>query len=293
MTPIPQYSYFEKQSSNPLRVAVVRLQDINSCFSTNKPHSLSHYEICLISKGKGFFTLGHQTHFVKSQDVLFSVPGEARKWDSEKIKRGLSLIFEGDFIASFFQDPDFLPNLTCFSDGQYTNRLRLDTDGCRLIYIHLLHLRKKILEARDIPGIRALLYQVLIRFHQAYRNEYKALLPVPQEVAEAGHPLVNDFLDLAHSYALVEHQVGFYANWLGVTSNHLHRTIKKSINITAQQYIRNLILQEAKRRLLDTDMPIAAIASALHFRNASEFIRFFRHHVQHTPAKYRVLARKS
>lgn len=46
-------------------------------------------------------------------------------------------------------------------------------------------------------------------------------------------------------------------------------------------------MDEAKKLLAYTDMPISEIASALHFSTVSYFIRSFRQHTGKTPFIYR------
>jgi AraC family transcriptional regulator, transcriptional activator of pobA len=84
-----------------------------------------------------------------------------------------------------------------------------------------------------------------------------------------------------------EHQLGFYAEKLGMTIDRLNDHVKRATGVTAGHLIRQRLLTEAKRQLVFTTQPIQDIAQELSFSDPSHFARFFRKHTSTTPHQFR------
>jgi AraC family transcriptional activator of pobA len=84
-----------------------------------------------------------------------------------------------------------------------------------------------------------------------------------------------------------EHQLGFYAEKLGMTVDRLNDHVKRATGVTAGHLIRQRVLTEAKRQLVFTTQPIQEIAEELAFSDPSHFARFFRKHTGTTPHEFR------
>ena len=84
-----------------------------------------------------------------------------------------------------------------------------------------------------------------------------------------------------------EHQLGFYAEKLGMTVDRLNDHVKRATGVTAGHLIRQRVLTEAKRQLVFTTQPIQDIAAELSFSDPSHFARFFRKHTGTTPHEFR------
>jgi AraC family transcriptional activator of pobA len=84
-----------------------------------------------------------------------------------------------------------------------------------------------------------------------------------------------------------QHSVQYYADKLCITPNYLNEIVTSTKGISAKQYIRNKVMDEAKRLLTYTDFPISDIAFELHFSTVSYFIGSFRQHTGETPLLYR------
>jgi AraC family transcriptional regulator, transcriptional activator of pobA len=84
-----------------------------------------------------------------------------------------------------------------------------------------------------------------------------------------------------------EHQLGFYAEKLGMTVGRLNDHVKRATGVTAGHLIWQRLLTEAERQLVFTSQPIQDIAEELGFSDPSHFARFFRQHTATTPHEFR------
>jgi len=78
-----------------------------------------------------------------------------------------------------------------------------------------------------------------------------------------------------------------YTGLLCITSNHLNFICKDQINISSGELIRNRVLFEAQRLLVNFEISVAAIAMELNFFDTSYFIKFFKKYTQLTPEAFR------
>jgi AraC family transcriptional regulator, transcriptional activator of pobA len=92
---------------------------------------------------------------------------------------------------------------------------------------------------------------------------------------------------LVDEFFRVEHQLGFYAEKLGMTVDRLNDHVKRATGVTAGHLIRQRLVTEAKRQLVFTGQPIQDIAEELAFSDPSHFARFFRKHTGTTPHEFR------
>jgi AraC family transcriptional regulator, transcriptional activator of pobA len=92
---------------------------------------------------------------------------------------------------------------------------------------------------------------------------------------------------LVDEYFRREHQLGFYAEKLGMTVDRLNDHVKRATGVTAGHLIRQRLLTEAKRALVFTTQPIQDIAEELAFSDPSHFARFFRKQTGTTPHDFR------
>ncbi len=78
-----------------------------------------------------------------------------------------------------------------------------------------------------------------------------------------------------------------YAAMLYITSNHLNFICKEQIKMSAGEVVRNRVLLESKRLLVNFELSVAAIAMELNFFDTSYFIKFFKKYTNLTPEAFR------
>ncbi len=104
--------------------------------------------------------------------------------------------------------------------------------------------------------------------------------------------IVRSFLKLVWRYYKTEHNIGFYAEKLCLSSKHLSRVIHNKLGKTPYAVIRDEMLQHAYYLLKDTKLSIQEISADLHFSEMAAFCKFFKKHTGLSPTAYRYAERR-
>lgn len=287
MQGIKHYTFFKTKYGDELLIDVVSLKDIKKYLSDSPTHTLSYYDISFITEAdNGRFAIDSDEYIVQPGDVVFSRPNQVRTWDTEKISDGYALIFEEEFLLTFFNDQDFLKNIAFFDPfDDYDNKLYLNKKD-RVRYTNLLTEIKNEIELykeKDKHILRALLYQAvkfLDRIYTSQRRMRRRELPNKKRHAAK-------FIEMVNNEFMKEHYIHYYAGKLCITPNHLNELVREATGNNAKQVIQNKLLGEAKRMLLYTSATIAKISSDLGYENSSYFIRTFKKQTGYTPMVFR------
>ena len=176
------------------------------------------------------------------------------------------MIFEDEFLSSFFKDPLFVQHLSFFNVGSKSVGLHLSNE----LYVRMLQLLSDIkteidsYKQNDVHVLRALLYEALMLLDRAYQK----MLSDGSIHKEANSTHLSKFMEWVGTDLREHHSVRYYADKLCITP-------------------KNKVMEEAKRLLVYTDFPISEIAFELHFSTVSYFVRCFRQSTGETPLAYR------
>jgi AraC-like DNA-binding protein len=279
---ITQFDFFRTKYGEELLVDLILLEDLEEYIKESPVQRLTYYDITIIVEGKGKFLIDSFEHDIHQGMVFFSSPSQIRKWAVDDVPSGYVLIFEPEFLCSFFNDARFVQNLSFFN-STHPHALQLGPDEHHHLISLFQNIQKEIpsFKYNDTHLMRALLYQVLVLLHRKFINVY------PFVTKKALNRYVDAFVQLVEEHHRQQRRATYYAEMLHVTSGHLNSLVKKYLRISAKRYILNRNIVEAKRLLQYTEMDIDEIASYLNYESTSFFIRTFREHTQISPLQFR------
>lgn len=93
---------------------------------------------------------------------------------------------------------------------------------------------------------------------------------------------------LVHQHFRSHKPASFYARELGISSTHLNRIVKQLTGCSVQRFINEKLIDEAKRELLFTQIPIQEIGYRMGFADPAYFSRFFLIHAGLPPRQWRL-----
>lgn len=99
--------------------------------------------------------------------------------------------------------------------------------------------------------------------------------------------LTEEFLNLVNMHYREQREVGFYAEKLHLTPKYLSKIIKHNSGKSANQWIDDNVILEAKALLKSTNMNIQQISDHLSFPSQSFFGKYFKRKTGFSPKEYR------
>lgn len=286
MKQIPLYKFYKKKYGQELLIDILDLEYVKTGIRLNPIHRETFYCIIFITEGSEEVAVNEHCRRVSPGEVICSRPGEIWKWQSDPRLEGIVLIFEEQFLLSFFKDPLFLDRFAYFRADRSSPFLLLD-EGLQERLCHLLLLMKDEMGShteKDQHLLRAMLYETLMLLNRADIPN----APDRQSMNEVSvSRYVDRFTSLVATEYVAHHDVEYYADSLCITANYLNKVVRQTLGTTAKLYIHKLLFEEARRRLTYTSATVSEIADDLHFDTVSYFIRFFRRHAGMTPLQYR------
>ncbi len=99
--------------------------------------------------------------------------------------------------------------------------------------------------------------------------------------------LFEQFLQLLFNHCKEQHVVTFYAEKLCITPQYLSLILKELTGKSANKWIDDALIVEAKILLKAPQATVQQVADMLHFSDQSTFGKFFKKHVGASPMEYR------
>lgn len=265
-----------------LLVDIAWIHEMPSFANTIEPYNLNFYDVTLITGGSGSFWLDQQEYLIQPNQVLFTTPGQVRRWYVNNLE-GVCLFFPADFLLKHFNDPLFLHRLRYFHTHSGPRDLVLDEAQQQLLQERLCAMESELknLQSDSEELLRSIAYEVMIYLNRWYAKQHGQVLE------NALNQTVSRFRQVLESHYHCYHKVGQYAALLAVTPGHLNVLCQTQLGCSASKLISDRVFSEAARRLVHTDMDIESLSDILGFSNPSYFCRAFKREKGLSPLQYR------
>jgi len=247
------------------------------------PHKHTFYHVVLFTEGAGTHAIDFNNFPVKPYQIYFMVPGQVHSWNFAGEVDGYIINFSVPFFQSFLLKPDYLEDFSFFNGTtdqaviEIPERLQLSV---KQLFETIIH-ENEMNERSGLDMVKALMLQVFILVSRLSAEG------VPKNIANYNHTLLKNFHKLIEQNFTELKLPKDYAELLYITPNHLNAICKDMLGIPAGEVIRNRIILETKRLLINLDLSITEIAYGLNFADNSYFTKFFKKHVGLTPENFR------
>jgi AraC family transcriptional activator of pobA len=285
MKDIYLYNFHKTKYGKELLVDVISLQSIKDNISKNPVHRLSYYDITFITDGSEKIGINGQESFAQPSTAICSIPGDVWQWNPKTELNGYVLVFEEEFLLSFFNDPYFLQNFPYLQPDRNSALLLFDVALFDRVVKLLIQIKDEInLDSeKDQHILRAMLYELLILLNRS--TSIAENKPASNENIENRH--LQTFIELVKTNYIEDRNIQNYADKICITANYLNKIVNKSLGISPKKYIVHKIIQESKRLLTYTTQSISEIADRLYFSTPTYFVRFFTKNCGCTPLEFR------
>jgi AraC family transcriptional activator of pobA len=245
------------------------------------PHKHSFYHLVYFTQGGGSQTIDFEYVAVKPYQIYFMAPGQVHNWKFEGDIDGYIINFSAAFFQSFLLRSEYLDELPFFSGIVADSVIDVPADKQQAI-INLFedliveNENHQPLKADMIRAVLLKLFIIITRLNT--RNE---------SVPAYNYTLLRNFQKLIERNYTKLKLPKDYAGLLYITPNHLNALCTAALGIPAGEVIRNRIVLEAKRLLINPELTVSEIADQLNFADNSYFSRFFKKQAGVTPEEFR------
>lgn len=249
----------------------------------HRAHRHSFYHIVLFTEGKGNHTIDFEQFPVQQGQIYFMAPGQVHSWNFKGEVDGYIINFSSELFTNFKQESNYLEQFSFFNGIAKDSVFKLKGKT----YEEVKRLFEQVISERQANGayaadlIRSLLVALFIHVSRANPAS------LAEEAPKQNMLILHNFRKLVDTYYAEKHLPKDYAAMLYITPNHLNALCNDLLGKQAGEVIRERILLEAKRLLINADMTIQEIAYRLHFTDNSHFGKFFKKYTTLTPEDFR------
>lgn len=249
------------------------------------PHRHTYYHIVLFTRGSGTVTIDFEQFELLPGRIYFMIPCQVHSWDILGDKEGYGLNFSESVFDSFIPNSEYL-NQFPFLRG-IPNESVMDLKGEALT--EAIHFFKQIIREtrkKDTFSMEQVCFHLMSLFISVSRHEK---LAVQKQRPSISHKILYAFRDLVNQHYKEKKLPKDYAAMPYITPQRLNTLCSEFLGMSAGEVIRQRILLEAKRLLINVNMNISEIAYELNFTDNSYFTKFFKKYAHITPEEFRKL----
>ncbi|KYP13069.1 helix-turn-helix transcriptional regulator [Flavihumibacter sp. CACIAM 22H1] len=262
----------------------IRLQD-----ASTSPFRLNAFVVGLVTDADFKLSISNEVYDITGNQLYFTSPWHIRQYLNIEKWNGLLLFFTPDFIFQYPQGEYIFREFRYFHTE---NGILFKPDQARLMKLYQ-HMEAMYNLLRSNHPER---FKMLYHYLNIFLYECKEALSdtaLPSSVGK--DTTLNNFLQALNTY-FIELNKGkmekpltlkYVANELHLHPTYLSNLLKQQTGKTAAQLVRERLILEAQSLLKNTDMTVAEVAYYLHFKDNSNFAKFFRHQVGISPSDYR------
>jgi AraC family transcriptional activator of pobA len=247
------------------------------------PHKHSFYDLVYFSSGSGSHAIDFVSFPVAPGSIYFMIPGQVHTWGFESQPTGFIVNFSEAFINDLIANPRYLDQFSFFLGIAGEQVINIPAEGQSTIAGIL---KTIVQEANSSAALkddmaRTGLVQLFIQVSR-YTKKTNG-----KTSNNYNHLLLQNFQKLIEQHYKEKKLTKDYAAMLYVTPNYLNALCKDLNGQSAGELIRDRVILEAKRLLVNAQMTVTEIALELDFTDKSYFSKFFKKYVGVSPEAFR------
>jgi AraC-like DNA-binding protein len=256
-------SLLTQQETGHVRLATnaFHIHDLHTNVQVSDRERLEHFEILYMKKGAGTLTVDTQKYILEDNMVYCLAPGQYRSVALGEDAAGYCISLSPEFL--YFSD--------CVIHHGIRELVMLANAGLDDL-IGLMYLECVKQDRVSFEILRNLLkafIMICMRRVSQYQDDLRHH-PLSEE------RIVKKFFSLLQQYFATKKLVAEYAADLCITPNYLNAVVKRQTGFPASHHIQQLIIMEAKRHAIYSDLRMKEIADLLGFDDCAHFSKFFK-----------------
>ncbi len=246
-------------------------------------HRHTFYHVLLFTKGSGIQTIDFEQYKICPGLIYFMIPGQVHKWEFSGDVDGYVVNFSENIFRSFISNAFYLEQFPFFRGIASDSVLHLKGGELNEV-VHFFELLLNEINKKDQFSVDMVCFQLMSLFISITRhNPAQAVKQIPDQKQMT----LYNFRKLVNEHYAQHRLPKYYAALLHISLNRLNAITKELLDKPAGELIRERILLEAKRLLVNAELNISEIAYQLNFTDNSYFTKFFKKYELVTPEEFR------
>lgn len=282
------YNKFGKEHLNELwngKMACAFFNNTRALTTNEMTESLKCYSFALIIQGKMTLMNGdHQLSFSKN-DIYTYYPGSlVQIIDVSDDFKDICLFVDEQMTHSAQAFRNLL-RASMIPLSQFgKSKLSLTRDDANRVHSVMMLISEYISQTLSLKNeILEMLYSVFIDDLISIQAFEKTRFSISKQSEE----IFISFYALLQKNYIEQHNIGFYADSLNITTTYLSRIVKTISGRTVMEYINEMLAIEATWLIKSTNLTVAQIADRLNFSTSAAFNKFFKRMRGCTPLSMR------
>ena len=250
---------------------------------TSTPHSHNFYLCVIFTKGSGVHEIDFKSYSISPGKVFFLKPGQTHFWKFKTPPNGFIFFHSKEFYEMYYLTHQ-LSNFPFYYSYQNPPVLEL-TDSSKGIEDKFRELLQEYHETQAFRNLKMVnsINDIYITLTRAYTSTLNLA-----DYASVNYLIILEQLEqYIEEYYHQEKLPKYYAGLLNITTKHLNRVTKETLNKTTHQLIAERVILEAKRLIVHSQNPLARIAEALGFEDYAYFSRYFKKKTGTSPIDFK------
>ncbi|WP_413533233.1 AraC family transcriptional regulator [Empedobacter brevis] len=246
-------------------------------------HSHNYYHLVYFTEGSGEHLIDFEKFEAKSGTMYFMKPGQVHQWYFKEEYDGFVVNFFDNFFDWIGINSSILQKFRCLQSIIVKDHVvEISNDLQEKIANYFEEMIKENHQNNQYSNLK-IGFHLMNLFVDVERSSETENI----KTNEYQSVLLHNFQTLIDQNFKIKKLPKEYAELLYITPNHLNALCKDILGISAGKLIRNRVVLEAKRLLVNKEISVTEIAYLLNFQDASYFVKFFKKHTAFTPEQFR------
>ncbi len=249
-----------------------------------KPHRIHFYSIIFIRSGEGNHFIDFKTYTYKKGTIFFLAREQVHSFEWNINRDARFITFTEDFFQKSRLGSTLIQKTGLFNYHMNEPKLQLNDKQFEVFDELLNRIEKEYKEIDDIVTEEIILsaLRIFLCLAERIRILQKQNLPVSKYHEEFVH-----FQSLIKEHLFESRMVQFYAKKLNYSTKKLNRMSQDVVQLSAKEYINDMLIMEIKRFLMNTTLSVKEIAYKTGFEETTNFVKYFKKYTQKTPSQFR------
>lgn len=243
------------------------------------PHRHEFYEILYIINGKGRHEIDGAQYDLKANTIYFISKGQVHNFLYAHNVNGYLIRFKDIILPTPSNVQEGIYHNMLFALRQFSEIELPISEKAFLLQLVQRMLDEYAKEEVDYFLMHHLVYPILIILNK--QTSAKDLS------SDYEQDIYLQYIQLIEKSFKESQDLSFYANQLGVSKRKLTSICKEKSGKTAKAILSERVLNEAKRLLLYTSLPLKEISHTLGYKDLGYFCRYFKKVTQFTPGEFK------